>query len=238
MSFFLVKSILGLILLLAGFIAFLSMLTLMGKKEKKLSVQFLKRTHKTAGVIFFILLLVISYLCLKYWARAGDQISSRAALHSVLAFGLVIIFLIKISIIRFFKQFLRYAPTLGMIVFALTFVVFSSSAGYYFLRHFCGPSAPEVKMTPTSAELQPDKEKGQTLFSAKCAGCHYADKAETQFGPGLLNLMKNNTLPSSQRPATEENVKNQLVQPYRTMPPFPNFSEQELADLIAYLKTL
>ena len=36
MSFFLVKSILGLMLLLAGFIAFLSMLTLMGKKEKKL----------------------------------------------------------------------------------------------------------------------------------------------------------------------------------------------------------
>ena len=238
MSFFLVKSILGSIFLLAGLIAFLSMFTIMGKQEKKTSALVLRRTHKIAGFIFFTLMLLISYFCLKYWAQTGDQVSARAALHGVLAFGLIIVLLIKISIVRIFKQFLHYAPTLGMIVFSLAFVVFSTSAGYYFLRSFCTLSTQNNITTPAQSSLKPDTEQGAELFAGKCAGCHFPDKAEAQFGPGLLNLLKNETLPSSKKPATEENVKSQLVKPFRTMPPFPNFTEPELANLIAYLKTL
>ena len=73
---------------------------------------------------------------------------------------------------------------------------------------------------------------------AQCASCHFTDKMDARFGPGLLNLLKNETLPSSNRPATVENVRRQIVQPYRSMPAFAGFSENEMADLLAYLKTL
>ena len=238
MSLFLIKSILGSIFLLAGLIALLSMFTIMGKQEKKSNALVLKRVHKITGFIFFFLMLLISYFCLKYWAQAGDQISARAALHGVLAFGLLIVLLLKISIVRIFKQFLHYAPTMGMIVFSLAFVVFSTSAGYYFLRSFCTQSSQNNITTPVQTSLNPDAEQGAALYANKCSSCHFSDKAETLLGPGLSNLLKNEILPSSKKPATEENIKNQLLKPFRTMPPFPNFTEQELADLMAFLKTL
>jgi cytochrome c len=238
MSIFLLKSLLALFFLLAAFAAVLTMLSLMGKTERKLSAHFLRRLHKGAGFVFALLLLIISYFCIKYWIMAGDQISTRAVFHSVLALGLLIAFLLKISIVQFFKQFLRIVPTLGMIVFCLAFVVFGTSAGYYLLRTLCTTPVQGEASAPALAALEGDAGKGASLFVSKCSSCHFPDSDERKLGPGLIGLFKKEILPHSQRPATEENIRQQLIRPFLAMPSFASLPEQDIADLMAYLQIL
>lgn len=238
MSFFLLKSILAAVFLLAGIIAVICMFSLMGKTERKVSATFLRRTHKVAGFVFSILLIVISYFCIRYWVKVGDQLSLRAVLHGFLSLGLIMVLVVKLAIVQFYKQFLRFVPQMGIIVFILAFVVFSTSAGYYFLRTWGAEGTVEhISVTPGAA-LEGNPEKGVSLFKSKCSGCHFADKEEKKVGPGLKNILKKEKLPSSRRPANIGNIKNQLKTPFISMPSFASLSDQELADLLAYLKTL
>jgi hypothetical protein len=55
--------------------------------------------------------------------------------------------------------------------------------------------------------------------------------------PGLQDLFKNGTLPFSNKPATDTNVRNQILFGGLSMPP-AQITNQEVDDLIAYLKTL
>ena len=153
MSLFLFKSILGLIFLVAGVIAVICMFALMGKTERKISATFLKKMHKGSGFVFAILLLVISYFCIKHIAMVGDQLSGRAVMHSLLSLFLFIILVIKITIVQFYKRFLRFVPTMGIIVFILAFVVFSTSAGYYFLRTLSVKDASEETTDISEIEI-------------------------------------------------------------------------------------
>jgi cytochrome c2 len=238
MSFFLFKSILAIFFLLAAIIAVISMLSLMGKAKRKVSVQSLRRIHKSSGFVFTGLLLVISYFCLKYWAIVGDQLSTRAVFHGVLSFALIITLILKLSIVQFYKQFLRLVPVMGMIVFVLSFVVFSTSAGFFFFRTLgTRAESPDIS-GPAQIPPQGSAEKGAALFKSKCVSCHFADKEETKHGPGLKNILKKEKLPFSKRPSSIENIKKQLKTPFLTMPSFVSLSQQEIADLIAYLKTL
>ncbi len=238
MSFFLMKSILGSVFLLAGIAAVLSMFILMGKQGLKLSASFLRKFHKITGFVFFILLLVIGYFCVKYWILAGDSISTRAVFHGVLALVLFIVLVMKMLIVQFYKQLLRFAPTLGMTVFCLAFVVFFTSAGYYLLRTACvSPEPVEESATQVPVE-QGSIEKGAKIFASKCSSCHFADREVKKTGPGLKGLLKKETLPSSGRPATIENVRKQIIRPFLVMPAFANLPEHEMADLLAYLQSL
>ena len=238
MSLFMIKSILAVFFLLAALIAVICMLSLMGKAERKVSAQLLRKMHRVAGFVFTSLLLLISYFCLKYWAMVGDQISTRAVLHGVLSLALIIVFILKISIVQYYKQFLRFVPIMGMIVFVLSFMVFSTSAGFFFLRILATEhESPEIS-EPSQTLHQGNAEKGAALFKSKCLSCHYADKEENKQGPGLKNILKKERLPFSKRPANVENIKKQLKTPFLAMPSFVSLSEQEIADLIAYLKTL
>jgi mono/diheme cytochrome c family protein len=240
MSFFLFKSILALFFLITALIALLSMLTSVGKTEKKTSPDTLRKIHKISGFLFFILLLVISYFCLKYWVKVGDQASIRATFHAVLAFALIIIFILKIMIVQFYKQFLRFAPVLGMLVFCFAFVIFSTSAGFYLLRSVCSSPTPLVESSQPAASsaITGNAERGAILYGEKCSSCHYADREHPRLGPGLKALFKKETLPHSGRPATAENVREQLLRPILTMPSFSRLPEQDIADLLEYLKTL
>ena len=238
MSFFLFKSILAIFFLLAAIIAVISMLSLMGKTERKTSDKLLRKMHKSSGFIFTGLLLLISFFCLKYWAIVGDQLSTRAVMHVVLSLALIIILILKLSIVQFYKRFLKFVPVMGIIVFVLSFMVFSTSAGFFFLRTL-GAKAESSVISESSQTLhQGNAEKGAALFKSKCLSCHYADKEENKHGPGLKNILKKERLPFSKRPANVENIKKQLKTPFLTMPSFVSLSQQEIADLIAYLKTL
>lgn len=238
MPFFLFKSILASIFLLAGIVAVICMFSLMGQTERKVSPTFLRRMHKGAGLVFSILLLVISYFCIKYWIKGGDQLSVRAVLHGFLALGLIIVLVIKLAIVQFYKKFLSFVPQMGIIVFILAFVVFSTSAGYYFLRTWCAPENLRESSLAIGVIVEGNPVRGGSLFARKCSGCHNADREAIKIGPGLKNILKKEKLPSSGRPATVENIKKQLITPFISMPSFASLPEQELADLLAYLKTL
>ncbi len=238
MSFFLFKSILAIFFLFAAIIAVISMLSLMGKAERKVSAQLLRKMHKGSGFVFTGLFLVISYFCLKYWAIVGDQLSTRAVFHGVLSLTLIIILILKLSIVQFYKQFLKFIPVMGMIIFVLSFMVFSTSAGFFFLKTLGAKAESSEISEPSQTPPQGSAEKGAALFKSKCLSCHYADKEENKLGPGLKNILKKESLPFSKRPSSIENIKKQLKTPFLTMPSFVSLSEQEIADLIAYLKTL
>jgi len=168
---------------------------------------------------------------------AGDQLSLRAVFHSVLSLGLIMILILKILIVRFYKQFLKYAPVLGVIVFTFAFVVTGTSAGYYFLRF--NTSIPEAaEKSSLSSVIKGNIDRGASLFNSKCSGCHYSDREEAKQGPSLKNLLKKEKLPHSGKSSSIENVKGQLMRPVRFMPAFKNLTTQEMADLLEYLATL
>jgi cytochrome c2 len=212
------------------------MLTLMGRAERKISATFLRRLHKITGGIFAVLYLVIGYFCLHYVKMLGDGMSTRAVFHGLLALALFVVFALKLSIVQFYKQFLRYVPGLGMTVFALAFAVFFTSAGYFFLMIGQTKEAEKV-ISETSTPA--DANRGRALFDNQCSFCHYADRTDSKLGPGLKGVLMQETLPVSGRAATPENVTQQLLDPYQNMPSFrSSLSEQEIEDLLAYLKTL
>jgi cytochrome c len=238
MSFFLLKSILALFLLAAAASAVLSMLTLMGKAEKKLDPNTLRQIHIISGRLFLFLLLPLLILGMSYWVKIGDQASIRAVLHAVLALGLIGIFLLKVVIVKFYKQLLRFAPVLGMLVFCFAFVVASISVGFYAARALSAKPAQSEEIDVVSSKIAGNADKGAFLYDTNCLSCHHADSEDKKIGPGLKGLFKKDKLPYTGRPTTIENAKQQLLRPASAMPSFAKLTEQELEDLIAYLQTL
>jgi len=82
--------------------------------------------------------------------------------------------------------------------------------------------------------------KGKDVFDQKCSMCHFADQDAKKIGPGLKGLSKRGTF--SVKPdlkVTDENLKNWIENGDSLMPPFKDvLSEQEIKDVIAYVKTL
>ena len=75
MSLFVTKTLLAVLFVAAGLTAALSMLTLMGKAERKMGVMALRNTHRVAGYTFAALLVVLAILGLQYLSSAGDTLS-------------------------------------------------------------------------------------------------------------------------------------------------------------------
>jgi len=82
-------------------------------------------------------------------------------------------------------------------------------------------------------------QRGQELFDLHCAACHQGPTPDLKKQPPRLeHLFAAAQLPSG-APATEAQVRKTIVEGLRTMPAFDKrLSEQELDDLIAYLRTL
>jgi len=93
---------------------------------------------------------------------------------------------------------------------------------------------------PQPARESQTETQGAILFKEKgCAQCHATDSTKAKMGPGLKGLFDRKTLPASSRPVTEENVRQQLRDPYKNMPSFAErLTPDERAQIISYLKTL
>jgi mono/diheme cytochrome c family protein len=136
--------------------------------------------------------------------------------------------------------------TIGPIIAFLTLGMIGTSAGYYFLVTKFGTDLPVKRAAEGKPEIlkvvvKTDPEsirKGKELYESKCTFCHdaYSDKATV--GPGHKGLLKNPTLPASQKPATPENVVEQLRNPYKNMPSFAYLSDEDIAKLLAFMNTL
>jgi cytochrome c len=89
-----------------------------------------------------------------------------------------------------------------------------------------------------AAKAAGEAAKGKAVFDQQCVMCHNANSIEKKVGPGLKGLFHRDKLANGKK-ATEENVRTQVDNGGNGMPAYKEMlSEQERADLMAYLKTL
>ncbi|MBN1459525.1 MAG: cytochrome c [Armatimonadetes bacterium] len=265
MDYFQLKSLLAVLLVAAGVTAAVSMLTLMGKSEKRLSAGTLRRIHTVSGYTFYLLVVVLTVFGLQYLGAVGDSITLRGVIHWVLASLLVFLLLLKLAIVLYFRQFLKFVPVIGMAAITLTLVVVTVSAVFFAVtgrltRVADLPVAPAGTMlqaeeiVASSGQFPPvaggaplltdqtalgDPSLGAVVFSRYCADCHYANSDGLKVGPGLAGLFSREKLDVNGRSVSEESVRDQIMSPDGTMPSFQaHLSEGELDDLVAYLEKL
>ncbi len=99
----------------------------------------------------------------------------------------------------------------------------------------CGPSLGPSKAV---SELTPQEQRGRVLYQQDCASCHYANQTGDLHGPSLFAMCRKKYLPSG-APANDERVTPVILRGRNMMPGYgKDLSDQQLADLIAYLHTL
>ena len=70
-----------------------------------------------------------------------------------------------------------------------------------------------------------NSESGEELYTPSCSGCHGAEGTGGYGGPDLLNQ-------------TDDHIADYVWNGSGNMPAFPDFSEQDLADIIAHIRVL
>jgi mono/diheme cytochrome c family protein len=94
------------------------------------------------------------------------------------------------------------------------------------------------KLPPSkpSSEWTEQEARGAQVYKAYCAKCHYPNSTYDLHGPGLQALYKQKYMPSG-APANDVRI-TQVILHGRAMMPATQIDEDQLADLLAYLKTL
>jgi cytochrome c len=83
-----------------------------------------------------------------------------------------------------------------------------------------------------------DAAKGKEVFD-QCSVCHNSDSTERKMGPGLKGLFKKAKLDSNGKPVNDANVLEKINDGGNGMPGYKDMlSDEEKANLLAYLKTL
>jgi mono/diheme cytochrome c family protein len=156
MSLFVTKTILAAIFIAAGITAALSMLTLMGRSEKRMGAAALRTLHRVTGYTFAVLLAALAILGLRYLSSAGDSLPVRGVLHWSLAALLVFLVALKLAVVRWFKQFLKFVPVMGMVVIMLALVVATLSAVFFVVSGGARLSGVDSLPVEVAARPEPD----------------------------------------------------------------------------------
>lgn len=98
-----------------------------------------------------------------------------------------------------------------------------------------GQSSP-VTPEPATTVAQGSADQGKQLFDTTCTSCHAIDD-KVVVGPGLKGFFSKSTLLNG-KPVNDANVAEWIKMGSTTMPGNPALSEQDLAHLNSYLKTL
>jgi mono/diheme cytochrome c family protein len=109
-----------------------------------------------------------------------------------------------------------------------------------FVSFLLSLAACTVERRKTDAELglNEQQSRGRRVFDTQCARCHDPYNASAAKGPSLKKLYKRQYLPSG-LPATDQHVTDSIILGRKMMPPFnQSIGQQQLEDLLAYLKTL
>ena len=81
-----------------------------------------------------------------------------------------------------------------------------------------------------------EEGRGQQVFHAKCARCHYPTTDKGLHGPGLQALTKLKAMPSG-APPTDERLTQTILHGHGMMEAVP-VQDGDLQDLLKYLHTL
>ena len=91
------------------------------------------------------------------------------------------------------------------------------------------PSKPEAEWTPQEA-------RGAQVYKQYCARCHYPTNTHSLHGPGLQAITKVKAMPSG-APPTDERITTVILRG-RNMMPATSLTDDQLNDLLAYIRTL
>jgi mono/diheme cytochrome c family protein len=96
----------------------------------------------------------------------------------------------------------------------------------------CKPLPP----SKPAAQFTAEEARGAQVFQVDCARCHYPTSTRGLKGPGLQALTKLKSMPSGAPPSDERMIQT-ILHGHGMMPAVP-VSDDDLADLLAYLHTL
>lgn len=107
------------------------------------------------------------------------------------------------------------------------------------ISRFMGHDNPQPTVEVVVPQLSPAAAKGQQAFAANCAQCHGENAAGSQDGPPLVHDIYN---PGHHSDAAFYRAVQSGVQQHHwrfgNMPPQPDVSRQEVADVLAYVRAL
>jgi len=99
----------------------------------------------------------------------------------------------------------------------------------------CGDPPPK---TDAELGLNAQQASGRQIFIHDCGGCHNDASSSGSKGPSLQKLFRKQSLPSG-LPANDRFVEQTILGGRGVMPGMgDSISDQQLADLMAYLRTL
>lgn len=228
-------------LIILSLIASYTMLEIFGKTDRRKNMDILKKIHRINGRLFFIIFFVGAIACIYMLSQTKAELTPRATIHAFSGLAIFLLFSIKIAFIKYYRQFYSYAKLLGVIVVLLTFNLLAFSTGYSLVtgKNVKVYTKEEIPSQLIAMNKEGNVDKGKKLFAELCASCHYTDKKDfRRAAPGLKGLYKEKNLPVSKKSVSDENVINQIKNPYRYMPSFNDLKDSQIADIISYLKTL
>jgi len=91
------------------------------------------------------------------------------------------------------------------------------------------PSKPQSEWTEQEA-------RGAQVYGQYCARCHYPNNTRSLHGPGLQAITKVKAMPSG-APPTDERLTAVILRG-RNMMPATSLTDDQLNDLLAYMRTL
>lgn len=254
---FLFKSFLSLVMIPTALIALFTMFEIFGRERPRLSVASLKALHRVNGVIYLIIFFYLTYHCLSFVMATKGEPSSRATFHSLFSLLIIVLFSVKVSFIKAYRQFYAQARTLGLVMALATFGMVGTSGIYYLLVTDFGTQATPSTTTHAPGALEPEGvspqnalpkidvrtnpgsiTRGKILFKKNCSFCHDPTSTAGGPGPGLKGVLSRPTLPVSNKASTPETIAEQLRAPVKDMPAFTHLDEDEVADIISFLNTL
>jgi cytochrome c2 len=248
MHIFFIKSLLSLVIIGLTFVAMFTMYEIFWRREKRFNVEKLKKAHKLNGLFYVLLYLVIAFICIDVIVKTNAVPSPRALLHASFAIAVAIVIAIKVIILESYRKYYNKVKILGILIVFLFGMVGTSGIYYLIVTGFGqkGVTSETIEQTkervqvPLRFAVRTDAEsiaKGKELYESKCSFCHDPYSNNTVVGPGHKAILKNPLLPVSKRPATPDNIVNQLRHPYKDMPSF-SLSDDEIQNIIAFLNTL
>ncbi len=87
-----------------------------------------------------------------------------------------------------------------------------------------------------SSEWTPQEARGAAVYQVHCARCHRPNDTHPLNGPGLQAITKVSAMPSG-APPTDERLTAVILRG-RGMMPATSLNDDQLQDLLAYIKTL
>ena len=122
----------------------------------------------------------------------------------------------------------------GSLLLALLFL----TAGALLFAQAPEKNAMGQKQSSGSPPTQADIAKGNKLFSANCAVCHYRASSAKKIGPGLRGFSRRGRYTDG-KPVDDASVRAWIEKGGKDMPGFKDtLNAEQVRELVAYLKTL